>query len=96
MGRSPDGVVTKASQILGISAYYHDSAAALLKDGELVAAVQQERFTRKKHDAGDLELDPLDQAMSGNSNLSLSESGSAATPKSDCQNLQTLVTQFFK
>jgi hypothetical protein len=51
---------------------------------------------RKKHDAGDLELDPMDQAMSGNSNLSLSESGSAATPKSDYQNLQTLVTQFFK
>jgi carbamoyltransferase len=41
----------KASNILGISAYYHDSAAALLKDGELVAAAQQERFSRKKHDA---------------------------------------------
>ena len=52
MGRSPGAVATKASNILGISAYYHDSAAALLKDGELVAAVQQERFTRKKHDAG--------------------------------------------
>ncbi|MFN2445641.1 MAG: carbamoyltransferase [Vicinamibacterales bacterium] len=38
--------------ILGISAYYHDSAAALLVDGELVAAAQEERFTRKKHDAG--------------------------------------------
>ena len=38
--------------ILGISAYYHDSAAALLKDGEVVAAAQQERFTRKKHDEG--------------------------------------------
>ena len=38
------------SYILGISAYYHDSAAALLKDGEVIAAVQQERFTRKKHD----------------------------------------------
>jgi carbamoyltransferase len=38
------------SYILGISAYYHDSAAALLKDGEVVAAAQQERFTRKKHD----------------------------------------------
>lgn len=37
--------------ILGISAYYHDSAAALLKDGELVAAAQEERFSRKKHDA---------------------------------------------
>ena len=37
--------------ILGISAYYHDSAAALLRDGEIVAAAQEERFTRKKHDA---------------------------------------------
>ena len=37
--------------ILGISAYYHDSAACLLKDGEIVAACQEERFTRKKHDA---------------------------------------------
>jgi carbamoyltransferase len=41
----------KATNILGISAYYHDSAAALLKDGDLVTAAQQERFTRKKHDA---------------------------------------------
>ena len=39
-------------RILGISAYYHDSAAALLIDGEIVAAAQEERFTRKKHDAG--------------------------------------------
>lgn len=38
--------------VLGISAYYHDSAAALLRDGEIVAAAQEERFTRKKHDAG--------------------------------------------
>ncbi len=37
--------------ILGISAYYHDSAAALVRDGELVAAAQEERFTRVKHDA---------------------------------------------
>jgi carbamoyltransferase len=36
--------------ILGISAYYHDSAACLLRDGEIVAAAQEERFTRKKHD----------------------------------------------
>ncbi len=36
--------------ILGISAYYHDSAACLLKDGAVVAAAQEERFTRKKHD----------------------------------------------
>ena len=36
--------------ILGISAYYHDSAACILKDSEIIAAVQEERFTRKKHD----------------------------------------------
>ena len=36
---------------LGLSAYYHDSAACLLKDGEIVAAAQEERFSRKKHDA---------------------------------------------
>ena len=36
--------------ILGISAYYHDSAACLVRDGEVVAAAQEERFTRKKHD----------------------------------------------
>ena len=38
--------------ILGISAFYHDSAACLLKDGEIIAAAQEERFTRRKHDAG--------------------------------------------
>ena len=38
--------------ILGISAYYHDSAAALVCDGQIVAAAQEERFSRKKHDAG--------------------------------------------
>jgi carbamoyltransferase len=38
-------------RILGISAYYHDSAAALLRDGTVVAAAQEERFTRRKHDA---------------------------------------------
>ncbi|MCR5883510.1 carbamoyltransferase [Rhizobacter sp. J219] len=38
-------------RILGISAYYHDSAAALVEDGVIVAAAQEERFTRKKHDA---------------------------------------------
>src|SRR5580700_2093277 len=37
--------------ILGISAFYHDSAAALVRDGEIVAAAQEERFTRKKHDS---------------------------------------------
>ena len=37
--------------ILGISAYYHDSAAALLRNGEIVAAGQEERFTRKKGDS---------------------------------------------
>jgi carbamoyltransferase len=38
--------------ILGISAFYHDSAAAVVVDGDVVAAAQEERFTRKKHDAG--------------------------------------------
>ena len=38
--------------ILGISAFYHDSAACLLKGGEIIAAAQEERFTRKKHDPG--------------------------------------------
>lgn len=36
--------------VLGVSAFYHDSAAAILKDGEIVAAAQEERFSRKKHD----------------------------------------------
>jgi len=36
--------------ILGISAFYHDSAAALIRDGDIIAAAQEERFTRKKHD----------------------------------------------
>ncbi|MDH5676268.1 MAG: carbamoyltransferase [Myxococcales bacterium] len=40
----------KATYILGVSAFYHDSAACLLRDGEIVAAAQEERFTRKKHD----------------------------------------------
>jgi carbamoyltransferase len=38
--------------ILGVSSFYHDSAAALVVDGQVVAAAQEERFTRKKHDAG--------------------------------------------
>jgi len=37
---------------LGISAFYHDSAAALVEDGTIVAAAQEERFTRRKHDPG--------------------------------------------
>jgi carbamoyltransferase len=41
----------RMSTILGISAYYHDSAAALVRDGQIVAAAQEERFTRKKHDS---------------------------------------------
>lgn len=38
--------------ILGVSAFYHDSAAVLIKEGKIIAAVQEERFSRKKHDAG--------------------------------------------
>src|SRR5579864_2065071 len=39
-------------RVLGISAFYHDSAATLVRDGEIIAAAQEERFTRKKHDSG--------------------------------------------
>ncbi|MBT8381397.1 MAG: carbamoyltransferase [Ignavibacteriaceae bacterium] len=45
-----DNLNTKNIYILGISAYYHDSAACIIKDGEIIAAAQEERFTRKKHD----------------------------------------------
>src|SRR4051812_15525886 len=38
--------------ILGVSAFYHDSAAALIRDGEIIAAAQEERFSRRKHDPG--------------------------------------------
>ena len=49
-GRPPPAAVTTC--ILGISAFYHDSAACLVRDGEIVAAAQEERFTRRKGDAG--------------------------------------------
>jgi len=62
--------------ILGISAFYHDSAATILIDGKIIAAAQEERFTRKKHDAGypfnaiqfvlnfaNLNLDDVDQII---------------------------------
>ena len=39
------------TDILGISAFYHDSAACLVRDGKIIAAAQEERFSRKKHDA---------------------------------------------
>ena len=39
------------TSILGISAFYHDSAASIIVDGKIIAAAQEERFTRKKHDA---------------------------------------------
>src|SRR4030088_2893142 len=44
-------VLAGAMRILGISAYYHDSAAALIDDGRILAAAQEERFPRRKHDA---------------------------------------------
>src|SRR2546427_324658 len=47
---SSTGRSAGSTKILGISAFYHDSAAALLEDGKIVAAAQEERFTRKKHD----------------------------------------------
>ncbi len=45
-----DGAPITLMWILGLSAYYHDSAACLVRDGQIVAAAQEERFTRKKHD----------------------------------------------
>lgn len=50
-GRRFGGQAMGKAYILGISAYYHDSAACLIADGEIVAAAQEERFTRKKHDS---------------------------------------------
>jgi len=44
-------ILSKAIFVLGLSSYYHDSAAAILRDGEIVAAAQEERFTRLKHDS---------------------------------------------
>jgi carbamoyltransferase len=65
-----------ATTVLGLSALYHDSAACLLRDGELVAAAQEERFTRKRHDAalplnavkyclaaGNLRIDQVDHVV---------------------------------
>jgi predicted NodU family carbamoyl transferase len=42
----------RVQRILGLSAYYHDAAAALVVDGRVVVAAQEERFTRRRHDAG--------------------------------------------
>src|SRR5215831_19324824 len=42
----------RPTHILGVSAYYHDSAACVIRDGDIIAAAQEERFTRKKHDPG--------------------------------------------
>jgi carbamoyltransferase len=52
MRDQPEGKAGKPVFILGISCFYHDSAAAILCDGVIVAAAQEERFTRRKHDAG--------------------------------------------
>ena len=57
--------------ILGISAFYHDSAAALLIDGKIISAAQEERFTRKKHDAG-YPHNAIEFVLN-NSNIKLSE-----------------------
>ena len=59
------------TSILGISAFYHDSAAALLVDGQIVAAAQEERFTRKKHDH-DLPVKAIEYCLS-EANLSPSD-----------------------
>jgi carbamoyltransferase len=53
---------TTMSAILGISAFYHDAAAALVVDGRIVAAAQEERFTRRKHDS-DLPVHAIDYCL---------------------------------
>ncbi len=58
-----DGTVRSlVTAVLGISAYYHDSAAALVVDGQIVAAAQEERFTRKKHDH-DFPINAIDYCL---------------------------------
>ena len=59
------------TSILGISAFYHDSAACILKDGKIIAAAQEERFTRKKHDS-DYPFNAIEFVLNY-SNLKLSE-----------------------
>ena len=51
-GQDSQGSIGAMTTILGISAYYHDSAACLVRDGTILAAAQEERFTRKKQDPG--------------------------------------------
>ncbi len=58
-------------KIIGISAFYHDSAAALVSDGEIISAYQEERFTRKKHDS-DFPINSINQILNDN-NLLLSD-----------------------
>ena len=72
-------------RLLGISAFYHDSAAALVEDGSIVAAAQEERFTRKKHDAGFPEeavrycLEAGDATSTGSTTWSSSRSRSSSS-----------------
>ena len=58
-------------KIIGISAYYHDSAASLIIDGNIISAVQEERFTRKKHDS-DFPRNSIKYCLKNN-NLTLSD-----------------------
>src|SRR5262245_34153831 len=51
LGAQPGHTAAAVTNILGISAFYHDSAACLVQDGRIVAAAQEERFSGKKHDA---------------------------------------------
>ena len=57
--------------ILGISAFYHDSAACLIKDGEIISAAQEERFTRRKHDHN-FPLNAIEFCLD-NSNIKISD-----------------------
>ena len=59
------------TSILGISAFYHDSAATLVIDGKIISAAQEERFSRKKHDA-DYPFNAIEFVLE-NSKIKLSE-----------------------
>ena len=57
------------TKIIGISAFYHDSSACLVIDGEIIEAVQEERFTRKKHDSV-FPINSIKYILSNSKNLS--------------------------
>ena len=76
---SVHGTTISDMRVLGISGVYHDSAAALVRDGEIVCAAQEERFTRRKHDPS-LPVDAIEYCLAkSTSGLTISISSSSTT-----------------